>query len=159
MQCGLCPTCAEGKTHHQILQRSAPSLLSHWILELICLPPSWSRISCTDHAVPILNCPLVCVILSGVSLSQRFVQAAVQQWSRCAGRCVLGSLLPVWRPQWKDPDGHRLRGLPQARWAAHVRHWHTLWLLLFFAHLLNLNENCSLNARADCAVTSFECST
>lgn len=61
--------------------------------------------------------------VTGISLSQCAVKASVQQWSRCFGRCLLGSVLPVWRSQWKDPDGHWLWCLPQTSGAAHVSLW------------------------------------
>ncbi len=67
-------------------------------------------------------CPCLWCVL-GVSLSQRAVQASVQQWSRCSGWRLLGSVLPVWWPQWEDPGGHWLRGLPQTGGAAHVSNW------------------------------------
>lgn len=45
-------------------------------------------------------------------MSQRPFVAALCERHGHPGRRVLGSVLPVRRPQRQDPGGHRLRGLP-----------------------------------------------
>lgn len=84
---------------------------------------SWIVHPASDTKLPLFLCCPCLWCVTGVSLSQCAVQASVQQWSRCSGRCLLGSVLPVWRPQWEDPDGHWFWSLPKASGAAHVSNW------------------------------------
>lgn len=66
--------------------------------------------------------PLCSIIFSppGVSVSQCAVLAAVCQWHRHSGWCMLGTLLPIWWPQWQNPGCYWFWSLSQAGGVADV---------------------------------------
>lgn len=56
----------------------------------------------------------------GVPVSQCAVLAAVCQWHRHSGWCMLGTLLPIWWPQWQNPGCYWFWSLSQAGGVADV---------------------------------------
>lgn len=130
--CGRCPTCAEGKIHLRTLQR--------WVRKPVLEKPhsKWIVItfqSCTQtHSLfyqafflckhDTYTWTSKCSCYTGVALSERALQIALQQWSWCSCRCLLGTFISVRWTQRQNPDSNWLGRVPQAGGVAHVRNRH-----------------------------------
>ena len=89
-----------------------PADLAQYVLELsVCF---WS---CTYACAGLIKFSLV----TGFPSLACAGQTAVPHRQRRVGRCLLGSLLPLWRTQRKNPVCHWLWGVSSSRRTTHVR--------------------------------------
>jgi len=62
------------------------------------------------------------IVMSGISVATVAGTSSVPPGQRCAGRHLLGTVVPVRRTQREDTEGDRVWCLSATGWAPHVSH-------------------------------------